>query len=123
MAAARPDLEVILREPRQRKWAFLKSACRRASLPCICLNARVDAQSPQELPSEIDLALVRALKLGSEQIQAVTSRMNPGAAFLFWAGRSDVPIPPGFSRGRERRLAAPGVGRILEICTPDRQAE
>src|SRR5947209_4043348 len=41
IAAARPRLAVTLVEARERKWAFLQAAARRAALPCRCLNARV----------------------------------------------------------------------------------
>ena len=52
LAAARPDLEVTLLEARERKWAFLAAACRRAGLACRCLNARVSA-NPADLPAEL----------------------------------------------------------------------
>src|SRR5262245_62172854 len=46
LAAARPGLEVTLVEAREKKWAFLLAAIRRASLPCTALNVRVGSPLP-----------------------------------------------------------------------------
>src|SRR3954454_20307279 len=41
LAAARPGLEMTLVEARERKWAFLSAAARKAALPCRCLDVRM----------------------------------------------------------------------------------
>ena len=51
LAAARPDCEVVLVEARERKWAFLQSAVRRAELSCQCLRATVGAAHQPDLPA------------------------------------------------------------------------
>ena len=86
LAAARPDLQVTLVEPRQRKWAFLKSACRRASLSCHPLNARVGATLPEGFPESVDLVTVRALRLTLSMIHALRPRLSSGGAILLWGG-------------------------------------
>jgi 16S rRNA (guanine527-N7)-methyltransferase len=95
LAAARPDLQVTLIEPRQRKWAFLKTACRRASLSCNPLNARVGATLPEGLPDTIDLFTVRALRLSSPMLEAVCSRLASRSAILFWGGQELPELPAG----------------------------
>lgn len=118
LAAARPELEVYLVESRQKKWSFLRTVSRGASLSCHCLNARVEAALPEEFPRGIDLVTVRAVKLASEQMVALADRMNPGGAFLLWAGRQVPDLPEGFERGRSRRLGGSENLRILEILIP-----
>jgi 16S rRNA G527 N7-methylase RsmG len=96
LAAARPDLEVLLLEPRERRWAFLAAAARRAGLRCRCLNARV-AAGPAEIPKEIaDLSIVtvRALRLEPAAWRALATRMLPGALVLAWSGAADTGAPP-----------------------------
>src|SRR5262245_54139195 len=63
LAAPRPDLEMTLAEARERKWAFLLAAARKASLPCRCLNVRVQIPLPAGLPESIDIITSRALRL------------------------------------------------------------
>src|SRR5262245_17111737 len=63
LAAARPELAMTLAEARERKWAFLLAAARQASLPCRCLNVRVQAPLPAGLPESMDILTSRALKL------------------------------------------------------------
>lgn len=111
LAAARPDLSVTLVEPRQRKWAFLAAAARRAGLACTCLNARVASPLPPGLPAEIDLVTSRALSLAGV-LEPLAERVGPGGAILLWLGREGPPALPGFWSSREVRLA----GDFRRIC-------
>lgn len=111
VAAARPDLRVTLVEPRQRKWAFLAAAARRAGLSCTCLNARVESPLPPGLPDEIDLVTSRALSLAGV-LEPLAERVVPGGAILLWLGREGPPVLPGFETGREVRLQ----GEFRRIC-------
>jgi 16S rRNA (guanine527-N7)-methyltransferase len=111
LAAARPDLRVTLVEPRQRKWAFLAAAARRAGLSCICLNARVESPLPPGLPDEIDLVTSRALSLAGV-LEPLADRVGPGGAILLWLGREGPPALPEFGAGREVRLQ----GDYRRIC-------
>ncbi len=115
LAAARPDLEVTLLEPRERRWAFLLSACRRAALPCRCLNARVDSPLPPGLPERIDVITTRALKLPIEVLDALAERLTAGGRILIWAGQDEPPIPPALAVRRSRPLAGSRHRRIVEL--------
>ncbi len=116
LAAALPGLRMTLVEPRRRKWSFLKAAARKASLSCICLNARVGAAPPEGLPRDLDLVTVRALKLGPPELRALASRLGPEGRFLFWAGERDPRVPEGFAAARELRLAGGERRRIVELA-------
>lgn len=107
LAALRPDLEVLLLEPRERKWAFLAAACRRAGLACRAVNARVSGSST-DLPSEIrDLSIVtvRALKIAPAVWKALEPRLREDARVLLWSGDEVTPPGPPFVAGRTIRLA------------------
>lgn len=117
LAAARPDLQVTLVEARERKWAFLTTAARRARLSCRCLNARVSPRSLAELPDRVQIITVRALRLESKIWSALLSRLEPGARVLLWSGEIAEPPPAPFIAGRT--LALSGSHRYLrEYCLP-----
>ncbi len=115
LAAARPDLAVVLVEPRERRWAFLQAAGRRSGLPCRCLNARVERPLPQDLPDRIDVVTLRALKLPREALAALATRFSAASRVLIWAGASDPELPPGLAPGRSRALPGARHRRILEL--------
>lgn len=117
LAAAVPDLEVWLVEPRSRKWAFLRSAVAVAGIGCHCLDTRVEAGLPADFPSEIDLVTVRALKLDVEVWAAIAARFGPRGRILRWGAGE----PPAELEGWrvERRVRLPGRERwILELKAP-----
>lgn len=114
LAAARPDLEATLIEARERKWAFLSSAARRAQLSCHCLNVRVSAHSSTDLPAgveRIDVVTVRALRLEATTWLSLLPRLAPGAQVLLWSGEVAPALPPPFVAGRS--LALSGSRRFL----------
>ncbi len=115
LAAARPRLTVWLVESRQRKWAFLRAAAARAALPCHCLNARVSAALPPELPEELDLVTLRAVKLPPRALAALLARLSPGGALLWWRGGDPPVLPAGWRVARERALAGSERRRIVEV--------
>ena len=104
LAAARPDLRATLVEPRQRRWAFLEAARRRAGLSCRCLNARVDALLPPGLPDTIDVITLRALRLSPSVLDALAGRMPPGAQLLAWSGTDEPTLSASFEPGRSLRV-------------------
>ncbi|MDX2000128.1 MAG: RsmG family class I SAM-dependent methyltransferase [Thermoanaerobaculia bacterium] len=114
LAAARPDLDVTLVEPRERRWSFLCQAARRASLKLRCLNVRVTSPLPAGLPERIDIVTLRALR-PEAILPPLAERLAPEAQVLLWVGEEDPPLPSGFARGRERKLAGSNVRRLLEI--------
>ncbi len=115
LAAARPELDVWLVESRQRKWAFLRTAVARAALSCRCLNARVSAVLPPELPEEFDLLTLRAVKLPTAVMGALCARLSRSGALLWWRGEGPPELPAGFAV--ERAVALPGSERrrIVEV--------
>jgi 16S rRNA (guanine527-N7)-methyltransferase len=115
VAAARPDLDVYLLEARERKWAFLESAARRASLPCHCLNARVRLPLPIGLPENIDLITSRALRLDPALLAGLTARLSHRGSFLLWVGSEEPELPPALGRGRSLALGAASTRRIVEL--------
>lgn len=114
LAAARTDLTVVLTEPRQRKWAFLKTAARKAALPCRCLDARVDFPLPPELPAALDAVTARALQVPSEVLEALAERLAPGGRFLLWVGEKEPEPPPGWVPRRTVALPGSDRRRIVE---------
>jgi len=136
LAAARPDLVALLVEARERKWAFLQAATRRAeaalrgstdpgrasgagswpdSLPIDCLNARVDVPLPEALPSKLDIVTVRALKLDRRVLAALARRVTRQGRFLLWLGAEVPRLPPELTAGRELSLGGSEHRRILEL--------
>ncbi len=114
LAAARADLEVTLVEARERKWAFLATAARRAQLSCHCLNARVSARSIPDLPRQVAgvrVVTVRALRLEAKTWLGLLPRLGSGAQVLLWGGEKAQPPPPPFVAGRV--LALSGSNRFL----------
>lgn len=106
LAAARRDLEVYLVEPRQRRRAFLAAATRAAALSCHCLDARVSASAPSELPGDIDVVTLRALRLERPALERLLTQLAPDARLLVWRGRRGLEeLPAGLVPGRVLPLA------------------
>lgn len=115
LAAARPSLDAVLVEPRERRWAFLTAASRAARLPCRCLDARVIDPLPQGLPDRIDVVTYRALKLPPEALSALATRFTAASRVLIWAGSEGPELPAELELGRVRTLAGSHHRRILEL--------
>lgn len=115
LAAARPGLQVTLIEARERKWAFLSAAARRAALPCRCLNVRVASPLPAELPQRIDLVTVRALKLEPEVLKALAQRLTPEGSMLLWIGEREPKLPSELTPQAILHLAGGDKRRILQL--------
>jgi 16S rRNA (guanine527-N7)-methyltransferase len=115
LAAARPDLAVTLAEAQERKWAFLLSAARRASLPCRCLNVRVGVPLPAGLPESLDVVTARALKLGPDLLAALAARLENGGCILLWVGEDDPDLPPELSPSGCIKLPGSRTRRILRL--------
>jgi 16S rRNA (guanine527-N7)-methyltransferase len=115
LAAARPGFKVILVEPREKKWAYLQSAARRASLAVECSNARVGKELPAGFPQEIDVITVRALRLAPSQMELLRPRLGMRGRILLWAGAEIPELPNGWSIGVELRLQKSLNRRIVEL--------
>ena len=115
LAASRPGLEMTLAEAREKKWAFLSAAARRASLPCRCLNVRVQVPLPAGLPESIDVITSRALRLDPETWGALANRLAPEGRILLWAGENDPDLPPDLVACGGVKLAGSERRRILAL--------
>jgi 16S rRNA (guanine527-N7)-methyltransferase len=120
LAAALPGAEVTLVEAREKKWSFLLSATRRATLNCRCVNARVALPLPPGLPSKIDVVTLRALKLNPVILQTLAERLSPQGAFWLWLGEETPEIPSLLKPGRTVRLLGSDHRRILELTAEAR---
>jgi 16S rRNA (guanine527-N7)-methyltransferase len=115
LAAVRPGLEMTLVEARERKWAFLLAAARRASLSCRCLNARVRIPLPPGLPESLDVITSRALRLDPETWGALARRLGAGGRIFLWAGENDPDLPRDLVACGGVKLAGSERRRILVL--------
>jgi 16S rRNA (guanine527-N7)-methyltransferase len=115
LAIARPALEMTLVEPKQRKWSFLVTAVRKASLSCHCLDVRVTNPLPAGIPKELDLVTVRALKLETDVLGALARRLTPEGVMLLWIGEDEPPLPPEVMPHKSLRLPGAERRRILQL--------
>lgn len=115
LAAARPGLEMTLVEARERKWAFLLAAARRAALPCRCLNVRVGIPLPAGLPESVDVITSRALRLDSETWGALAQRLGAEGRVLLWVGEQDPDLPPDLVACGGVKLAGSERRRVLAL--------
>ena len=113
LAAARPGWEVTLVEARERKWAFLQTAARRAALSCRVLNARVAAPLPAGLPDALEVLTMRALRLPPATLDVLAERVVPGGRLLFWAGQEAVALPAGWRVAAQLPLRGAHARRLL----------
>lgn len=115
LAAARPGLAMTFVEAREKKWAFLLAAIRRASLPCTALNVRVGSPLPAGLPARLDLVTTRALKLDSGMLDALAERLSEPGCLLLWVGGGDPELSPALSVDGAIRLPGSERRRILRL--------
>jgi 16S rRNA (guanine527-N7)-methyltransferase len=115
LAAAVPGLEMTLAEARERKWAFLAAAARRAALPCRCLDVRVQLPLPTGLPESIDVITSRALRLAPEVWSALGRRLSADGRILLWVGEHDPELPPELVSCGGLPLAGSEKRRILAL--------
>jgi 16S rRNA (guanine527-N7)-methyltransferase len=115
LAIARPGLEMTLVEPKQRKWSFLVTAARKASLSCHCLDVRVASPLPAGISEELDLVTVRALKLETDVLRALSRRLTPEGVLLLWIGEDEPRLPPEVMPHKSLRLPGAERRRILQL--------
>ena len=104
LAAARRDLEVTLSEPRERRRAFLAAVVRRAGLEARISGARVALGTLSELPGDLAVITVRALRLEAVVWSALAGRLRPQGRLLLWSGEQAPELPPDFEAARQRLL-------------------
>lgn len=105
LAAARPDCEVTLVEARERKWAFLRAAARRAELSCLCLRATVGAAHQPDLPDRVAVITARALRISRPMLVALAPSLLDDALLILWTGSEAPDLAPGFRLVESSALA------------------
>lgn len=116
LACAKPTLRVTLIEPNQKKWSFLKTACRNAALSCDCLNARVAGALLAELPEQIDVITSRAVRIDELGLELLVGRLAARGRVLLWrAGSLGAEAPAGLVAARQIELAEGRTRRIVEF--------
>lgn len=115
LAAARPDLEVTLVEARQKKWSFLSLACKKAALPCHCLNARVSAVLAGGFPQQMDVVATRAVRFSRAEVSALTACLSGRGRFLVWSGVETPSTMAALRCGRQVALGDSDRRRIREL--------
>jgi 16S rRNA (guanine527-N7)-methyltransferase len=97
LALLRDDLEVTLLEPRQKRWAFLKEAARRAGRAVQVLRARHDGHAGPPA----DTVTLRGLRLSLRELAPLVA--PGGRLIVFGAQPPEEPpfrretAPPGFA--------------------------
>ena len=113
LAAACPEIDVFLVEARQRKWAFLRAAARRAGLPLHCLHARIELPLPRELPDSVKFITLRAIRLETRYHSALAQCLEEDGRMLVWCGKQAPPAPEGLGWVSELPLSGSESRRIL----------
>lgn len=106
LAVLRPELPVVLLEPRQRRWAFLREACRAAGRPDV--EVRRQRHDEYSGPAAATVTL-RGLDL---PLSALAPLVGEGGRALVFGGRRPVepgwreePGPPGIRTFRRRGVS------------------
>jgi 16S rRNA (guanine527-N7)-methyltransferase len=115
LAAARPELRVVLVEARERKWAFLRTAIAECGVTADCVLGRVDRTLPPGLPERLDWITLRALKLERPAWSTLLQRLAPEGRVLVWAGGEPPVIPELLVLRRTVSIVESRSKRILEL--------
>jgi 16S rRNA (guanine527-N7)-methyltransferase len=114
VAVARPDLEIILAEPRQARAAFLELAIERLRLP----NARVFPHPAEELAPGFDVCLARGFGDALTTWIAARDLLLPDGVLIYWGGETfGADVPPAGARVRAVGEAALESGGPIVIMT------
>jgi 16S rRNA (guanine527-N7)-methyltransferase len=100
LAAALPNAEAWLFEPRERRAAFLASVVRKAGLGARVVAARVAPAALAELPGPVHVVTLRALRLDPPLVRALAPILATGSQLLVWSGREEPLTTAGFEAGR-----------------------
>ncbi len=103
VAIARPELSVVLVEPRRARVAFLELAVEQLELP----NAAVAGTRIEDLHDPVDLCFARAFAPLPRAWSAALPRLRPGGRLVYFAG----------TKARRPSLP-PGAGSIELLETP-----
>lgn len=121
LASVRRDLELTLVEAKERKWAFLETAARKAELPCRCLNVRVRVPLPDGLPDRIDAVTSRALRLDPSLLVALAERLSPRGVIVLWTAERRPELPPELVLDEAISLGGGTSRQILQLRPTSRR--
>ena len=113
LAAARPDLEVLLVERRQKKAAFLRAAARAMGVGVGVSTESVGAVPSLSRVENVDCLTARAIRFEPVEWEQIVARLGPEGRVLLWCGAQDVEIP-GLRMQSARRLAGGDHRRVVE---------
>lgn len=116
LAAARPDCQVVLAEARERKWAFLTAAVRRAKLSSLCLRVTVGSTPMPTLPGPVAVVTARALRITRSMLDSLSPVLVNHARLILWAGQEVPSLGPEFVLSESRQLQG-GDRRHLRVFT------
>jgi 16S rRNA (guanine527-N7)-methyltransferase len=105
VAIGRPDSQVHLVEPKQRRAAFLELAIERLRLP----NTSVETVRAEDCRHRAHIVLARAMAAPAVSWRLGEPLLRPGGALVYFAGGS-------WSKTDEDAVA--GLGAISRICDP-----
>jgi 16S rRNA (guanine527-N7)-methyltransferase len=114
LAAAVPDLDVVLVERRERKVAFLRAVARRAGVAVEVLEGDLSKTLPALEGPRVDFVTLRAIRLDDRGWNAVLGCAVEGARVLVWCGRDEPVLPAALHR--EEVVALPGDHRRI-VCS------
>ena len=118
LAVMLPNAQGFLVEARQKKWAFLKAASRRARLQVCCVGGRLASTLPEELPEEIDLLTLRAIRLPVEVWRSLVARLSPKGRLVVWMGSREPVVQ---RAGGQGCLQEVGLTELESIRVPESQ--
>ncbi|HVS14955.1 MAG TPA: RsmG family class I SAM-dependent methyltransferase [Thermoanaerobaculia bacterium] len=93
LAAALPEVGVILVERRARKAAFLRAAARRMGVSVEVVEGDLASELPRARVEGVDSVTLRAVRLDDRAWRTVLGCASPGARVLIWCGRNRPTLP------------------------------
>lgn len=113
LALVLTDFDAYLVESRSKKLEFLRSAARKASRNLNLIGNRFDLPLPAELPQQIDLLTLRAVRLTDALWSAAVGRLSPRGRILVWCGVEEPLVPDGAEKADEIALEGSSSRRIV----------
>jgi 16S rRNA (guanine527-N7)-methyltransferase len=114
IAVVRPDVDVVLVEPKQRRAGFLELVVERLGLA----NADVQARGAGELTGPFDVCLARALASPPRVWELAEPLLGEGGRLLAWIGAGEPALP---RQVRVRVAQAPHLVNAGAIAIMTRQ--
>jgi 16S rRNA (guanine527-N7)-methyltransferase len=116
LLVAHPAWSGVLLEPRQKRWAFLRSVIRELGLDAVALRVRY--QDYPEDGGTFDLVLARALGGHRQLLAWAKSRLTPTGQVLLWTTDDEAQRLAELQHWRVLSSALPSLdrGRLVQVC-------